>query len=321
MTGRPRPPHEWKSEMSDKNVQNKHRYSVSGRETTSKFRKRHRSTEEDQERKKGRRQLDLISSSESEESIILTDIEEKLDEITSVTDLRERLDLSDTDKKEDMDEKNFCKYFATALRNDEICSLMAGTFEKTIDAKIKPVQDSIEKVKQENIVRDSRVSILEDKCNILEMQVDEYEQSKRDRNIIISGLEDDKCNQDGALEFLKTIPGINVSVFDIDSALKLRNPPNGKNQVNRLRVVLQEKGKKTEIMKGKKNLSNSVKKWINDDLTALRSRLGYQARMCVKAGKLEQTWAYDSKIFVKRNGESSGRLVRSAKDLPDVQQQ
>ena len=305
--------------MSDKNVANKHRYSVSGRvATTSKVRKRHRSIEETQERKKGRHQFEDITSSESEESIILTDIDENIDEIGSVTDLRERLDLLRTEKPEDMDEKNFCKFFASALRNEEISGLMASTFEKTLEAKIKPVRESIKMVKQENVNRDKRVSDLEDKCNTLETQVDEYEQSKRDNNIIISGLEDDECSQDGVLEFLKTIPGVNITIFDIDYVLKLRAPTNEGTKVNRLRVVLQNKGKKTEIMKGKKNLGNSVKKWINDDLTVFRARLGYQARQCVKAGKLQQTWSYDNKIFVKRLGESSGRLVRNLKDLPDA---
>ena len=305
--------------MSSKNDQNKHRYAISGREIiTSQVRKRNRSDEEIQERKKGRRHQGEITPSGSEESVTLTDTDEQTTRQGSVTDLRERLDLLRT---EDMDEKNFIRLFASALRNDEISGLMAKTFEKSIEAKIKPVKDSIDKVERENIERDDRVTRLEDKCSALEVQVDEYEQSKRDKNIIISGLEDDKFNQEGALDFLKSIPGTNVTIFDIDYVLKLRPPANAKIQVNRIRVVLQDKVKKTEIMKAKKGLGSAVKTWINDDLTPCRSRLSYLARKCVKDGKLEQTWTYDSKIFVKKQGESSGKMVRTPRDLPDVEQQ
>ena len=71
-------------------------------------------------------------------------------------------------------------------------------------------------------------------------------------------------------------------------------------------------------MKAKKSLGQDVKTWINDDLTPNRAQLGYQARQGVKAGKLLQTWTFDGKIFVKMNGESSGKLVKSLKDLPAI---
>ena len=307
--------------MSKINISNKHKYSISGKEiNTTKARKRHRSTEEQQERKKGRRHPYTNENLDSEDSDTLTDIEEQYPDrnLNSVTDLRERLDLQETENTEEMDEAKFVAFFASALKNNEIRNLMANTFVKTIDAKIKPIQESIDKVKLENVERDDKMCKLEGRCNALETQVDEYEQSKRDKNIIISGLEDAKCNQDGALEFLKTIPGVNITIFDLDYTLKLRAPPNNKAKVNRLRVALQNKEKKLEIMKAKKNLAKSVKMWINDDLTAFRARLGYQARQCVKTGKLEQTWTHDSKVFIKRQGEMSGRLVRTQKDLPDA---
>ena len=191
------------------NAKNKRRYSISGRETgTSLARKRYRSNEEIQDRKKGRRHQVETISSESEESDNLTDTDENAPKQGSVTNLRERLDLLRT---EDMDEKNFTRLLASALRNEEISNLMTNTFERTIEVKIKPVKDSIEKVERENIERDDRLAKLEGKCSSLEVQVDEYDQSKRDKNIIISGLESDKFNQDGVLEFLKTIPGTNES--------------------------------------------------------------------------------------------------------------
>ena len=295
--------------MSNKIIQNKHIYSISGREiTATKARKRNRSSEEELERKKGRcHSVGYLL--ESEESDTLTEINED----SSVTDLRERLDLL---KSDEMDEKNFIKCFVAALRNDEISGLMAETFEKTVDKKLKPVIDSIDSVKAENKERDERVKRLEDTCSSLEAQVDEIEQSKRNKNIIISGLEEQNCNQEGALNFLKSIPGVDVTIFDIDYVLKLRSQANNNSNTHRVRVVLQNKEKKTEIMKAKKRLGAEVKTWLNDDLTPYRARLGYQARQSVKAGHLQQSWTFDGKVFIKKHGHTSGTLVRSIKDLP-----
>ena len=292
--------------MSSNKPTYKHKYSISGREfSNTKTKKRQRSSEEIKERKKGKHQFEICDT-DSDNSDTHTDFEDH--NIESVTDLRQRFELS----TDEMDEEKFLKFFASALRNDEINGLMATTFEKTVDRKLKPVIDSINSVKAENIERDEKVRKLEDTCSSLEAQIDEFEQQKCNRNIIISGLNEKDCDQEGALNFLKTVPGVNISIFDIDYVLKLRTQTN----TNRMRVVLQTKEKKIEIMKAKKSLGQEIKTWINDDLTPFRARLGFQARQGVKAGKLQQTWIFDGKIFIKMNGETSGKLVKTMKDLP-----
>ena len=53
----------WKSEMSNTKLSNKHRYSISGRESSDKkSKKRQRSSEEIKERKKGKHQTDICET-------------------------------------------------------------------------------------------------------------------------------------------------------------------------------------------------------------------------------------------------------------------
>ena len=294
----------------------KHKYSISGKEysTRSVDRKRNRSKEECGERKKGRKYSETDADTDTS-----TDSDTQLNFEDTVTDQRERDDLQETDE---MEEDRFIYLFATALKNEEIGGLMTKTFESTINKKLKPIVDSLSEIKTNNVTRDTKVQLLEETCHSLEAKMDDYEQSKRNRNIIISGLSDDNCCQEGAIEFLNTIPGVTVSSFDIEYALKLRQTrsTNAGTKSNRIRVVMKDKLKKSEIMKCKKLLKNKdTDKWINDDLTPYRSKLQYLARQCVKNGTLAQTWTYDGKIFIKKEAETSGKLITSTKDLPDVE--
>ena len=289
----------------------KHKYSISGKEYTTGFsdRKRNRSEEECEERKRGRNDLDVDVETDTD-SDTLSGIED------TVTDQREREALQESDE---MEEDRFIHLFATALKNEEISGLMTKSFESAIDRKLKPVVDSLSEMKTNNVTRDVKITQLEETCHCLEAKIDDYEQTKRDRNIIISGLPDDRCGEEGAIEFLNTIPGITASIFDIDYVLKLRPPrsTNSSTKSTRVRVVMKEKAKKAEIMRSKKELKNKDNKWINDDLTPYRSKLQYLARQCVKTGSLAQTWTYDGKIFIKKQADTVGKQITSTKDLPD----
>ena len=296
------------------NYKQKHKYSISGKEYTRSIdRKRNRSKEECEERKRGRKDFETDADTDTN-----TDSDTQTDFEDTVTDQREREDLQETDE---MDEDRFIHLFATALKNEEISGLMTKAFDSAIERKLKPVVDSLAILTTDNKMRDKKVQKLEETCTTLESRIDEYEQSKRDRNVIVSGLSEDKCCQEGVIEFFNTIPNMTVSIFDIDYVLTLRQPrsTNSSTKINRIRVVMKEKAKKAEIMRSKKLLKNKDNRWINDDLTPYRSKLQYLARQCVKSGTLAQTWTYDGKIFTKQEAKSAGKLITSTKDLPDVE--
>ena len=52
-----------------------------------------------------------------------------------------------------------------------------------------------------------------------------------------------------------------------------------------------------------------------DDLTSTRAKLAFKARQLKKAGKIEDTWVYDSKIFVKDRYSRVSPPIKGDKDL------
>ena len=107
-------------------------------------------------------------------------------------------------------------------------------------------------------MRDERIDALESK-------VDEYEQ--RDRNIIITGLQNRQANSEGVRKFLNKNIGTNLNVFDREYTLKLKTMRD--EAPVRVMVVFTEKKNKTLVMKNKKRLKGKdrIHVWITDDLT------------------------------------------------------
>ena len=65
---------------------------------------------------------------------------------------------------------------------------------------------------------------------------------------------------------------------------------------------------KAQVMRNKKNLKDNPFKaadgschsvYIADDLTKRRAQMAYQARQLKRAGLIQDTWTFDSKILVK----------------------
>ena len=70
------------------------------------------------------------------------------------------------------------------------------------------------------------------------------------------------------------------------------------------------------VMRARGKLDSKVSKiWMTDDLTQRRSQLAFQARDRKKAGLLDDTWVFGSKIWAKFP-DAVIREIRSLKDLP-----
>ena len=203
------------------------------------------------------------------------------------------------------DEMRFTVLLARALRNEEVIGSLEEMYGKTIDAKLAPVKAKVEKIEAENITRDSRL-------DNLERRVDEYEQRDRDNNIIISGLTDGDTSPENIKKMLNDSIGTKLDIFAIKYTAKIKsNEGQGK-----IRVAFNEKKDKDQVMKQKKSLKGRQGIWINDDLTPFRSKLAYHARAAVKAGKISQTWCFDSKIFIKGEEGARPKKVNQIADIP-----
>ena len=80
----------------------------------------------------------------------------------------------------------FVMNFITALRNNQVMGLLTAGFNQAIDTKIEPIQEDIRLIEESNKFRDERM-------NVMERKIDEYEQRDRDRNIV-TGLKDNELS-------------------------------------------------------------------------------------------------------------------------------
>ena len=143
-------------------------------------------------------------------------------------------------------------------------------------------------------------------------QFDDIQQRDRDRNIIVTGLQDEHLTKDKAIETLNNKLGTNITSDDIDYTVILKT---GDTQPNRLRIVFSDNGKKAKVIKQKKKLKDS-QIWVTDDLTKLRSELAYEARKAVREEKISQTWVHDSNVFIKKTSNARPMKIRTRDDLP-----
>ena len=51
-------------------------------------------------------------------------------------------------------------------------------------------------------------------------------------------------------------------------------------------------------------------------MTQMRSELAYLARQAKRAGKIDNTWVHEGKVFIKKIGEERPCRVYIPKDLP-----
>ena len=71
-----------------------------------------------------------------------------------------------------------------------------------------------------------------------------------------------------------------------------------------------------QVFKARRLLPQGV--YVNEDLTQATAQLAYQARQLRRNGLIDETWTYDGRVFIKKNGRSRGVLVRSLEDLVET---
>lgn len=275
--------------MTDR-ISTKSKYAISGRV----FGKRKTSQELQSDILKKERISGSISSTEGEESVVNT------------TEKYKNPSTSKMDKDE-----TFVENMVTAITDSRVMDALTAAINKLTENSIKEVKEKIEIIEVENVDRDNRVEKLE-------LQMDEYQQKDREKNIIIAGLPEEEMNKAGITEVINTKLGCGIKQSDIEYVMKIkkREGQTANATVNRARVVFKDKEIKMNIFKAKKKLKGNQVIWISDDLTLLRNNIAFLARGAVKEKKAVQTWTYDGKVFLKiKEGEKPIR-IRHPEDIP-----
>lgn len=214
--------------------------------------KRKRSQEEELERKRERQE---------DQSVLSVDeySEEEYEEMKPHNNSNPF--MTDSISSQGGDDEFVTKYIA-ALKNEQVMGLLTAGFTQAIDTKIEPLEKDIKRIEESNEIRDERM-------NIMERKIDEYEQRDRDRNIIVTGLKDNETSVEDITKKLSKLH-FTIHAQDIEYVQKLRTTKGPA----RVKVVFKEEAAKMQIMKSKKRLKgHNDTVWIADDLTQYRSKL------------------------------------------------
>ena len=125
-------------------------------------------------------------------------------------------------------------------------------------------------------------------------QRDQMEQYDRCNNLIFKGFaESREETEDLEQVVIDTANSLNVNLLreEIDQCFRIGKQDTSRGP-RRILVRLKNKSKKVDMMKKKKNLDNN--RYLEEDLTKMRSSMFYAARKCPKTTK---AWTIEGKIF------------------------
>jgi hypothetical protein len=227
---------------------------------------------------------------------------------------RDKLDLSISDSESNVDllvdmatEKLDIKAeIRSAIADEDFLEMLSKAFAKKLTEELK---HEISEVREQGEKTDKRV-------DDLEIKVDDYEQDKRAKNVVISGIPNDQAKKEGIRKLLNAKLKCNVAHEDIAYIVKLRRGED--DEKANVRVAFTNEAKKKQVMSQKKNLKGE-QMWITDDITPYRNRLAYLARQAVKNGHAHQSWISAGKIFIKAAEKSKPTKVRAPSDIPGYQ--
>jgi hypothetical protein len=132
--------------------------------------------------------------------------------------------------------------------------------------------------------------------------------------MIVTGLPE-RTNKAELIKILNEKLETNLTDEDVLYTLKLGQNAGSNSKLVRTKVVFKSKEKKEEVMKRRSKLKNTDL-WLADALTSYRMTLAYSARQALKAKKIESTWVYDGKVYMKKIGKERPEIVKTIKDLP-----
>ena len=176
--------------------------------------------------------------------------------------------------------------------------------EKSTNKILDELNGRMKRIEEKDVEQDEEIENLK-------RRMEEKDQKEMSNQMIVTGLRDG-TNKPGVIELLNDKMQINLAKDDILYILKLGNK---EQKSNRTRVVFKNSDIKDEVMKKRSKLKGTDL-WLADALTPFRLNLAYLARQSLKGKKIEATWVYDGKIFMKRKGKDRPEIVKSSKDLP-----
>ena len=198
-----------------------------------------------------------------------------------------------------------------AITDERILTLLKkALYPQPLDDKLQRMNDIIEALTKTISERDARIQQLERKVDTIEQEMDRLEQYTRRSNLVFRGIAetDQGENTDAKILSLvnsemKITPALALS--DIARSHRLGKKREGTG--NRRAIIVRFNSDRVRdcVYRGRVNLKDYNQQhrdhpvFINDDLTARRSKLAFECRQLKKEKKISDTWTYYGKLIVK----------------------
>ena len=179
----------------------------------------------------------------------------------------------------------------------------------------RALQKENESLKQENISLKKEVTHLKMQVGKVELAADSNEQYSRRNNLRISGIPiTEGENTDEKVLKLSNEVGANLELSDIDRSHRVGPMKDGKRAII---VKFTSYRARQQLYGVRRNLRKSERyknTYINEDITAYRSKILFSARNLVRSGKLKAAYSGDGKIFLRDNNDMKYHIT-SESDL------
>ena len=185
----------------------------------------------------------------------------------------------------------------------DFASLLDGAVKK-IQVETIALKKENASLKQENKTLKKQVGELKSQVSKVAIAADSNEQYSRRNNLRISGIPiTENENTDDIVLQLANAVGVNLNYWDIDRSHRVGQMKSGTRTLivkftsYRARQHLYAARKKLRDTEAYKNT------YINEDITARRSKILFAARSLVRAKKLKAAYSSDGKLFLRDNND------------------
>ena len=197
-----------------------------------------------------------------------------------------------------------------AFKNEEVKSILYGHCKNMIDeTKIElelKITKEVEKIERTTSDQEERIVALEKMAN-------DFEQQKRNQNVIVRGLKLSEDYTESIVKMMNIGMKITANSTDIKYVLKL-NLKNEDSGTASVKVCFHDQRLRDEVY-GRRLQLKGTNVYVSEDLTIQTSALAYAARQYAKSSANTTTWTMNGQVYLKDEENAKPRQINKIADL------
>lgn len=233
-----------------------------------------------------------------------------------------------------MDGEGFAKALAVAFRDKTVISEFNEHMCKDLREEVTALRECVNILRKDIHEKDKKICTLECKITNLEGEVDSLEQTVKRNTLRFTGVPE--VQYEDPCEALLRVINEDMEVYpaiipaDIDRVHRLGKIRRQEERPRDILVTFSTYQVRNRVYKARTGLKDPGEErhhdlvtrkniFVNEDLTKLRGKLLYQARVMKRNKSIKDCWSYDGNVVIKTN---ANRIVPIAKlsDLTQVAQ-